>query len=99
MLTNRLLTAEEACNWGIVNRVVPPDDLQAEARKLALTFASGPTKAHGGLKQLLLTAYSDTVETQLDRETRSISAMMQTHDGPHGLDSFLNKKTPSFKGE
>lgn len=98
LLTNRLLTADEACAWGIVNRVVPADELAAQAGELAATFAAGPTKAYGGLKQLLLTAYSDTLETQLDRETRSISAMMRTHDGPHGLQSFLHKKTPSFEG-
>lgn len=98
LLTNRVLTADEACQWGMVSRVVPAADLAAEARKLAETFAAGPTKAYGGIKQLLHTAYSETFETQLDRETRSISGMMRTHDGPHGLDSFLDKRAPSFKG-
>ena len=98
LLTNRVLTAEEACQWGMVSRVVPAVELATEARKLAETFAAGPTKAYGGIKKLLQTAYSETFETQLDRETRSISAMMRTHDGPHGLDSFLDKQAPSFKG-
>lgn len=99
LFTNRLLTAEEACNWGIVTRVVAPEDLMPEAGKLAAQFAAGPTKAYGGLKKLLLTAYSDTMETQLEKETQGISGMMRTHDGPHGLESFLNKQTPIFKGE
>lgn len=98
LLTNRVLTAKEACDWGMVSRVVAGNELMAEARKLAEAFASGPTKAYGGIKHLLLTAYSEGFETQMDRETRSISGMMRTHDGPHGLDAFLNKKTPSFKG-
>lgn len=98
LLTNRVLSADEACQWGMVSRVVSASDLAAEARKLAETFAAGPTKAYGGIKQLLLTAYSETFETQLDRETRSISGMMRTHDGPHGLDSFLDKRAPAFKG-
>jgi 2-(1,2-epoxy-1,2-dihydrophenyl)acetyl-CoA isomerase len=99
LLTNRLLTADEACSWGIVNRVVAADDLMGEADKLARTFAAGPTKAYGGLKRLLLTAYSDPMETQLEKETQGISGMMNTHDGPHGLDSFLKKETPDFKGK
>ncbi len=99
LLTNRVLRADEACTWGMVNRVVAADALMAEADKLAATFAAGPTKAYGGVKQLLLTAYSDTLETQLDRETRSIAGMMGTHDGPHGLAAFLNKEKPRFKGE
>lgn len=99
MLTNRMLTANEAQEWGIVNRVVFPDELQAEARVMAEQFAKGPTKALGGSKRLLLSAYSETMETQLDHETRGISAMMETHDGPHGLNAFLNKKKPEFRGK
>lgn len=99
LFTNRLLTAEEACAWGIVNRVVSPEELMPEANKLAAHFAAGPTKAYGGLKKLLLTAYSDTMETQLEKETQGISGMMRTHDGPHGLEAFLTKNTPEFKGK
>jgi 2-(1,2-epoxy-1,2-dihydrophenyl)acetyl-CoA isomerase len=98
LLTNRLLTADEACAWGIVNRVVPAAELMAEATTLARQFAAGPTQAFGGVKQLLHTAYSEAFEDQLDKETRSIAGMMRTEDGPHGLDAFLNKRTPSFKG-
>ncbi len=98
LLTNRLLSAQEACDWGMVTRVVPAETLMVEARKLAASFAVGPTRAFGGLKQLLHTAYSDPMETQLERETRSISLMMRTHDGPHGLNAFLNKQKPQFKG-
>jgi 2-(1,2-epoxy-1,2-dihydrophenyl)acetyl-CoA isomerase len=99
LLTNRLLTAQEACDWGMVTRVVPADNLMEEARKLAVTFAAGPTRAFGGLKQLLQTAYSDPMETQLERETRSIAQMMRTHDGPHGLNAFLAKEKPRFTGQ
>jgi 2-(1,2-epoxy-1,2-dihydrophenyl)acetyl-CoA isomerase len=98
LLTNRLLSAQEACDWGMVTRVLPAENLMDEARKLATSFAVGPTRAFGGLKQLLQTAYSDPMETQLERETRSISQMMRTHDGPHGLNAFLNKQKPQFKG-
>ena len=99
LLTNRVLTAQEAVEWGLVNRVVPHDDLAAEARKMGEMFAQGPTKAYGGLKSLLLTAYSGALEAQLERETRSISAMMRTHDGQHGLTAFIEKTKPKFRGE
>lgn len=99
VLTNRVLTADEACAWGMVTRVVPAEDLMVEARKLAAQFASGPTKAFGGAKRLLETAYSESLETQLDKETRSIAAMMRTHDGPHGIESFLAKQKPSYRGD
>jgi 2-(1,2-epoxy-1,2-dihydrophenyl)acetyl-CoA isomerase len=98
LFTNRLLSAQEACDWGMVTRVVPAESLMDEARKLAASFASGPTRAFGGLKQLLQTTYSNSMEAQLERETRSISGMMRTHDGPHGLNAFLNKQKPQYKG-
>ncbi|MEM6745404.1 MAG: enoyl-CoA hydratase-related protein, partial [Pseudomonadota bacterium] len=93
-----VLTAQEACDWGLVTRVVAAEDLQAEARKLAEGFAAGPTLAYGGAKRLLETAFREGLEAQMDRETRSIAGMMRTHDGPEGINAFLNKRTPEFKG-
>ena len=99
MLTNRVLTADEAQAWGLVNKVVPTETVIDEARAMAQCIASGPTKAFGGVKRLLDTAFSDGLETQLDRETRSIADMMRTTDGPAGIAAFLAKETPRFEGE
>ncbi|MFC3612746.1 enoyl-CoA hydratase/isomerase family protein [Lutimaribacter marinistellae] len=99
MLTNRVLSAEEARDWGLVTRVVQADDLMTEARALAASLAKGPTKAFGGVKRLLDSAFSEGLETQLDRETRSIALMMRTVDGPAGINAFLNKRKPEFRGE
>jgi len=98
VLTNRVLTAEEACDWGMVTRVVPTEQLPDAARTLAAELAQGPTKAFGGAKRLLETAFSESLETQLDKESRSIAAMMRSHDGPHGIASFLAKTKPSYRG-
>lgn len=97
-MTNRMLTADEACDWGMVSRVVPHDDLMDEAMKLARKFATGPTAAYGGVKRLALTAFSGEMEAQLDKESISISSLMRGHDAPHGIRSFLHKKKPDFKG-
>ena len=53
-MTNRVLTAQEALDWGLVNRVVPAADLMAEVTKLALQLAAGPTKTYGGVLKKLL---------------------------------------------
>jgi len=98
MLTNRVLTADEALEWGIVNKVVAPEAVLSEAQTLASQFAAGPTQAYGGVKRLLATTYSDGIETQLDRETRSIANMMRTTDGPAGIAAFLAKEKPVFTG-
>lgn len=99
MLTNRVLTATEAQEWGLVNKVVPAESLMAEATALAQQIANGPTKAFGGVKRLLDTAFSDGLETQLDRETRSIADMMRTQDGPAGIAAFLAKERPTYHGK
>ncbi|MFT5439587.1 MAG: 2-(1,2-epoxy-1,2-dihydrophenyl)acetyl-CoA isomerase [Alphaproteobacteria bacterium] len=99
ILTNRLLTAEEACAWGLVSKVVPADQLMDEAMGLARKFAAGPTKAYGVAKNLLTTAYSQSLEAQLDAESRGIALTMSSRDGRHGIDSFLHKKKPEYTGE
>ena len=98
MLTNRLLTAQEAMEWGLVNKVVSSESLLDEAKALATQFAQGPTKALGGVKRLLDTAYSEAIEAQLDKETRGIADSMLTEDGPAGIAAFLAKKKPRFVG-
>ena len=99
LFTNRTLSAEEARDWGIVNKVVAEDALMDETEAIAARFAQGPTLAYGALKQLLLNAYSESLESQLDQETRAIAAMMRSRDGRHGIESFVDKKKPSFLGE
>lgn len=98
ILTNRALTAEEAREWGLVTRVVSADDLMGQARILAANLAADPTKALGRAKQLLETTYSESLETQLDKETRAIATMMRTDDAKNGIDAFLAKRPPTFVG-
>ncbi|MEM6662024.1 MAG: enoyl-CoA hydratase-related protein [Pseudomonadota bacterium] len=99
MFLNRTLTAEEALDWGLVSKVVPGDDLMATAQAMAADFAKGPTLAYGAAKRMMLSAFSNPIETQVELETECISNMMRTHDGRHGLESFAAKKTPEFRGE
>ena len=98
MFTNRVLSAQEALEWGLVTSVVEPEELTEVARSLVQKLAQGPTKSFGRLKRILQTAFSDPMEAQLEKETQGIAWTMTTHDGPHGLESFLDKKQPVFKG-
>jgi len=98
VLTNRRLSAQEALDWGLVTRVVPGDQLLSEARALAAQLAEGPTKAFGGAKRLLLSAYSGTLETQLEDESASITKQVKDHDGREGIEAFAARRKPDFKG-
>ncbi len=98
-MTNRVLTAHEALDWGLVNRVVPAKDVLAEAGALAAQLADGPTRAHGGIKKLLLTAPTETLETQMERESRFIGEMAISPDGREGVRAFSEKRKPRFRGD
>jgi len=97
-ITNRVLSAHEAAEMGLVTRVVPDADLIAEATKFATQLASGPTAAYGGVKRLLIDSFTNTLEAQMYLEGDYISAMGRTVDGREGIASFLAKRPPKFSG-
>jgi 2-(1,2-epoxy-1,2-dihydrophenyl)acetyl-CoA isomerase len=98
VLLNRRLTAQEACDWGLVTRVVPPERLMDEAREIAAELAKGATKAYGATKRLMLSAFDGSLETQLEREAVSIADMARTRDGRHGIETFAARGKPTFEG-
>lgn len=98
MLTNRSLTAAEALDWGIVTRVLPDAELAGEAEGLARRLAEGPTEAYGHCKRLVLLSAGESLETQMEHETRAIAAAARTRDGREGVEAFLGKRPPRFEG-
>lgn len=99
MLTNRSLSASEACEWGLVNRVVPDAALATEADALVRSLAEGPTRAFGSVKRLLRAGATRDLAAQLDLEAEAISLMAGTSDGDEGIRAFLEKRAPRFSGE
>ena len=83
----------------MINEIVPQDKLMEKAKELALSFAKGPTKAYGAVKQLLTNVNSESLETQMELEARTIAAMSVTADGNEGINAFLNRRKPEFKGK
>jgi len=98
MLTNRTLDAAEACDWGIVTRVVPVSELDAEAEKLATQVASGATGAMGTAKRLVRESWTETLETQLERETVEVTRRSASADGKEGIRAFVERRAPKFRG-
>lgn len=99
MLTNRVLTAAEACDWGLINEVVADDELQDASLALAKKLAQGPTKAYHSVKKLLNMTYDHGLETQLDFECQYVAAMAQTEDGRGAIQAFVEKRKPEFNGK
>ena len=98
-MTNRVLSAKEALDWGIVTQVVSEKDLIPKAKDLACRLAKGPTKALGAAKRLLLNGLSETLDTQMKYESETIAKMARTADGHEGITSFLEKRIANFKGK
>jgi 2-(1,2-epoxy-1,2-dihydrophenyl)acetyl-CoA isomerase len=97
-LTNRSLTADEAVDWGLVNRTVSADQLANEVTALASTLASGPTQSYGSVKDLLLRSPDQTLEAQMQSESLSIVAASRRADGIEGVRAFANKAEARFTG-
>ena len=98
MMTNRVLSAEEALDWGLVNRLVEDDRVHEEADALARTLAAGPTEAYGAVKRLLLESGQDSFESQMEREAREIARAARTEDARGAIQGFVEKKKPRFSG-
>jgi 2-(1,2-epoxy-1,2-dihydrophenyl)acetyl-CoA isomerase len=96
-LTNRVLSAREAMEWGIVNKVVPDAELMAEAQALASKLAAGATQAFGAAKRLLHHSFSESLETQMELEAQAIADQARTPHAREGIAAFIAKRPPDFR--
>jgi 2-(1,2-epoxy-1,2-dihydrophenyl)acetyl-CoA isomerase len=90
--------AETAEQWGLVHRVVAPEDVLAEASALAARLAAGPTAAYRAVKTVLASAATDSLEDTLSLEGRLQTRLGQTADHREAVEAFLAKRTPDFTG-
>lgn len=97
-LTNRMFSAQEALQWGLITRVVPDNELLTQARAIAVELAAGPTRAYGISKRLLHSGWAETLETQMENESQAIANSARTADAREGITAFLEKRPPKYKG-
>ncbi len=98
-LTNRVLSAEEAEAWGLVNRVVPDDEVDSATAELAEQLASGPTWATGHAKTVIYNGFESPLEQAGEFEGVMITDAMSTHDGQEGIAAFAEKRAADFRGD
>lgn len=97
-MTGEPLAAETAAEWGLIWRAVEDDRLPAEAEALAAKFAGAPTRALAEIKQMIRSAGVRTFDAQLDLERDAQRALGRSEDYREGVDAFLNKRKPAFRG-
>ncbi len=98
-LTGEPVLAEEAADWGLIWKCIEDDALAAEADALAAKFASAPTRGLAETKALIRTAFTRTLDEQLDLERDKMRELGFSDDYKEGVDAFMNKRKPQFKGK
>jgi len=98
-LTNRVLSAVEAEAWGLVNRVVPDDEVDQATADLAQQLADGPAWATGHAKSVVYHGYEHGLQVAGEYEGVVIAQAMSGHDGQEGIAAFAEKRKPNFTGE
>lgn len=93
-----IIEAQEAQRIGLVNRVVPADQLHEETHKLALRLAQGPTLAHGLAKTAVHQGLNMTLEDVLNIEARNQAIAGRSQDRIEGVTAFREKRQPRFIG-
>jgi 2-(1,2-epoxy-1,2-dihydrophenyl)acetyl-CoA isomerase len=98
MLTNRTLSAAEALAWGLVNEVVEPTEVTSRAEALVASLAASATAALGGAKRALYEGAHSSLEEAMERESFLIGQIVALPDAREGVSSFVEKRSPNFRG-
>jgi len=98
ILNNRTLSAQEACQFGLVNRVVPVDQFLNEALKLAEEIAARAPVAVRVAKKLIQQAYELPLKEGLGEEKREFYDLFTTEDQKEGMKAFIEKRKPNWRG-
>ncbi|GGT82254.1 enoyl-CoA hydratase/isomerase family protein [Streptomyces lateritius] len=98
LLFPRSISAQEAYDLGIVNRLVPAADLTAEATAVARTLAAGPTVAYAALKESLAYGADHSLAEALEKEDELQTKAGASEDHTIAVRAFLSKEKPAYVG-
>ncbi|MFD0911095.1 carnitinyl-CoA dehydratase [Ruegeria arenilitoris] len=102
LLTGRWFDAEEAHRWGLVNEIVPADQLMDRAWDLARLLASGPPLVYAAIKEIVREAedskFQDIMNRITKRQLRTVDVLYGSEDNLEGARAFAEKRDPVWKG-
>jgi len=103
LLTGRWFDAAEGKGWGLINEVVPADQLMDRAWALARLLASGPPLVYAAIKEIVRDAedakFSDAMNRITKRQLRSVDALYASDDQKEGARAFAEKRDPVWTGK
>ena len=97
-LRNRPIDAPEALEWGLINEIVPADELRNRAEAVARELANGPTRGFAQMRALLRDSWRNDLSTQLQAETDAIRQIGDTADAARAIADFAAKRRVEFTG-
>ncbi len=102
LLTGRWFDAEEAHRWGLINEIVPADQLLDRAWELARLLASGPPLVYAAIKEVVREAedskFQDVMNKITKRQLRTVDVLYGSDDNKEGALAFAEKRDPVWKG-
>src|SRR5580698_4271821 len=99
LLTGRLFGADEAARLGLINAIVPLENLMTRTRELAALLMENSPSSLRATKQLLTDHARAELDAQLDAALRENAAIRNTADFREGISSFLEKRKPTWTGK
>ncbi len=97
-LRNSPIPAAEALQWGLINEIVPSDELRVRAEAVARELADGPTRGFARMRALLRDTWRNDLSTQLQAEIDAIRDTGDTRDAAQAINDFAAKRRPEFDG-
>ncbi|OPY79388.1 MAG: 2,3-dehydroadipyl-CoA hydratase [Syntrophorhabdus sp. PtaU1.Bin058] len=98
LFTGKTIKAQEAYRIGLVNKVVPSDQLMEEAKKMAQAICEAAPLAVRYVKELMVRGEGMAIEEALRLEDDIESTLMATKDFSEGITAFAEKRRPNFEG-
>jgi methylglutaconyl-CoA hydratase len=99
LLTGRIISAEEAYRFGMINEIVAPEKLMDRARELAAQLIENSPVSLACTKRLLSDLARRDLDAQLHSAVKENAAVRTTHDFREGISSFLEKRKPRWSGK
>jgi len=102
LFTGRWMDAQEAARWGLINQVVPADQLMLKARELAAVLADGPPLVYAAIKEVVREAenmgFQDAINRINRQEFKTVDKLYNSEDQLEGARAFAEKREPQWKG-